>query len=387
MTRQTDFTLPTEIVEQILEHGLDFVPELVRIIVNQAMVFEREQHLQAEAFQRTPERVGQANGYKPKTVKTRVGSIEFAIPQVRQGGFYPRSLEKGLRSERALLLALAEMYVKGVSTRRVAAITEELCGFEVSSTQVSQAAGLLDEELQSWRERPLSRCRYVWLDACYEKVRQQGRVQDAAVLIAVGLNEGGRREILGVSVSLSEHEVHWRTFLKSLTDRGLHGVELVISDAHSGLKAAKQAVFGGTPWQRCQFHLQQNAQAYVPRRQMKREVAATIRDIFNATHRATAELLLQQAVKKYADAAPRLADWLEENIPLGLTVFSFPESHRRRIRTVNGLERLNREIRRRTRVAVLFPNEASCLRLVSALLMEISEEWETGRAYIRLDED
>lgn len=387
MTRQSDFTLPTEILEQILEHGFGFLPELVRLIINQAMVFEREQHLRAEAYQRTPERKGQANGFKPKTVKTRVGAITFDVPQVRQGGFYPRSLEKGQRSERALLLAMAEMYVNGVSTRRVAAITEELCGFEVSSTQVSQAAGLLDEELQAWRERPLGRCRYVWLDARYEKVRWHGRVQDAAVLLAVGLNEQGRREILGTSVSLSEHEVHWRTFLKSLTDRGLHGVELVISDAHRGLQAAKQAVFGGAPWQRCQFHLQQNAQAYVPRQTMKQEVAATIRDIFNASQRSTAEFLLQKAVEKYAESAPKLADWLEANIPQGLTVFSFRESHRRRIRTVNGLERLNREIRRRTRVAVLFPSESSCLRLVSALLMEISEEWETGKAYLRLDED
>lgn len=387
MTYQTDCTLPDELLEQIAEQGLDILPELIRTVINNAMQIERQQYLNASPYERTPERRGHANGYKPKTVTTRVGPVTFDVPQVRDSSFYPQALEKGLRSERALKLALAEMYVQGVSTRRVTAITEKLIGTEVTSTQVSRAAAELDQQLQVWRDRPLGRYLYVWFDARYEKVRHGGLVRNAAVLLATGLNPQGKREVLGVSVSLSEAEVHWRTFFESLTRRGLTGVELITSDDHAGMERARIAVFGGVPWQRCQFHLQQNAQAYVPRRAMKSEVAADIRAVFNARDRREANELLNEAIQKYDKTAPDLADWMEDNIPQGLTVFSFPEKHRRRLRTTNGLERLNREIRRRTRVAVLFPNAASCLRLVTAIVMEISEEWQTGRSYIRLDND
>lgn len=387
MTYKTDCTLSNELLDQIADQGLDVLPELIRTVINVAMQIERQKHLGVGPYERSPERQDYANGYKPKTVATRVGKIAFAIPQVRDSSFYPQSLEKGIRSERALKLALAEMYVQGVSTRKVAAITEQLCGFEVSSTQVSQATALLDEQLEAWRHRPLGRCKYLWLDAHYEKVRQDGQVRDAAVLKAVGLNDEGKRMVLGVSVSLGEQEVHWRAFLKSLVDRGLGGIELITSDAHLGLKQARRAVFGGVPWQRCQFHLQRNAQAYVPRHSMKAEVAGDIRAIFNAPNQHEAEALLAKLVQKYEKKASRLADWMETNIPEGLTVFAFPATHRRRIRTANGLERLHREVRRRSRVAVLFPNEASCLRLVTAVLMEISDDWETSRTYLRLDDN
>ena len=243
----------------------------------------------------------------------------------------------------------------------------------------------LDEQFAAWRERPLEQMVYLYLDARYEKVRQDGQVRNAAVLLAMGVNLEGNREVLGVSVSLGEHEVHWRSFLQSLVARGLAGVQLIVSDDHSGLQKARMAVFGGVPWQRCQFHLQRNAQAYVPRRTMKREVAADIRAIFNSANRHDAENLLAQAVEKYSPKASKLADWMENNIPEGLAIFAFPSTHHRRIRTTNSLERLNREIRRRSRVAMLFPNEASCLRLVSAVVMEISDDWQTGRTYIRLD--
>lgn len=386
MTYQTDCTLPNSLLEQIAEQGLGILPELMRIVINTAMQAEREQYLGAAAYERAETRRGHANGYKPKTVTTRVGAVTFDVPQVREGGFYPEALERGLRTERALLTTLAEMYVQGVSTRKVAAITEQLCGTAISSAQVSRAAALLDEELSAWRSRPLGRCPFLFLDARYEKVRQSGQVRDAAVLLAVGVNEQGKREVLGVSVSLGEHEIHWRAFLKDLQSRGLMGVELVISDDHLGLKAARQAVFGGLPWQRCQFHLQQNAQAYVPRQALKAEVAADIRAVFNAPNRATAEALLAQTVTRYAVSAPKLAEWMETNLPEGLTVFAWKAGQRRLLRTVNGLERLNREIRRRTRVAVMFPNEASCLRLVTAIVMEVSEEWQTGRTYISPDE-
>lgn len=382
MTDQTDYTLSPALLEQLAAEGFDFLPELVRIMINTAMQIERQKHLGAQPHQRSPERKGHANGFKPKTVATRLGDITFALPQVREGGFYPQALEKGLRSERALTLALAEMYVQGVSTRKVAAITEQLCGSSISSDQVSHATAQLDPVLEAWRTRPLSICPYLYLDARYEKVRQDGQVRDAAVLIAIGVGTDGKRRILGVSVSLSEQEVHWRAFLQSLVARGLQGVQLITSDAHAGLQAARRAVFGAVPWQRCQFHLQQNAGAFVPRQELKAEVASDIRAIFNAPNRTEAEALLGKTVQKYAKTASRLANWLENNIPEGLTVFAFPVSHRRLLRTTNGLERVNQEVRRRTRVVGIFPNEAACLRLASAILMEISDDWEADRAYL-----
>ena len=318
-------------------------------------------------------------------MKTRMGKIKFAIPQVREGEFYPEALEKGMRSERALTLALAEMYVQGVSTRRVAAITEKLCGTSVSSAQVSRATALLDEVLEAWRTQALGEMVYLYLDARYEKVRIDGQIQDAAILMAVGVGLDGKRRILGVSVSLSEAQVHWRNFLESLLERGLKGVQLIISDDHSGLRKARQALFTGVSWQRCQFHLQQNASQYVPRQKMRKEVAADIRTVFQAPNRQQAEVYLKQIVSKYANSASDLANWLEVSIPEGLTVFAFPSDHRRRIRTSNVLERLSQEIKRRTRVIRLFPNVASCLRLVSAVLMERSEDWETGRIYLNMD--
>jgi len=382
MTYQDNCTLPSGLLEQIAAEGMDYIPEMVRILINAAMLIERQKTLNAKPYERTEERRGHANGYKPKTVRTRVGEITFNVPQVREGGFYPEALVKGLRSERALTLALAEMYIQGVSTRKVKAITEQLCGVSVSSTQVSKAAALLDSDVKKWRERPLGKVPYVYLDAYYEHVREDGQVRNLAILVAVGVNEAGKREVLGVSVSLSEHEVHWRAFLEHLKERGLQGMQLIISDNHAGLRAACIAIFGGLPWQRCQFHLQQNAQAFVLRKDMRAAVAEDIRTIFNAPDRATAEAYLTKAIKKYEKSASRLAGWMAENIPDGLTVFDFPLEHRRRIRTTNGVERLHREIRRRARVVSIFPNQASCLRLVSAVLNEISEEWVSGKVYL-----
>ena len=245
MTYGEDFTLPPEMRARIASQGFDVLPDLIRVVLNAAIQSEREQYLKAASCQHTPERQGHANGYKPKTIQTRVGEITFAVPQVREGGFYPGALEKEMRSERALILALAEMYVQGVSTRKVKAITEQLCGTEVSSTQVSNATALLDTELEKWRTRPLGEYHYLFLDAYYEQVREDGQVRHLAVLVAVGVNLDGKRAILGVSVSLGEHEIHWRTFLESLRMRGLGGIQLITSGDHEGLKAARLAVFGG----------------------------------------------------------------------------------------------------------------------------------------------
>lgn len=367
-----------EAVELLKTDGFDGLAEAVTVLLNAAMVAERSEHLGAAPYERSAERTGYANGYKDKAMKTRLGTLALKVPQSRDGEFYPQSLERGLRSERALLLAIAEMYVQGVSTRRVKKIVEELCGTDISSTQVSRAAAELDELLEAWRCRDLDRYPYLVLDARYEKVRQGGQVLDAAVLIACGVDDQGNRDILGCSVSLSEAEVHWRAFLAELKDRGLCGVELIVSDAHEGLKAARKAVFPSVPWQRCQFHLQQNAGHYVPKMAMRTAVAADIRAIFNAPDRDEAQLLLEKFLTRYETSAPKLAQWAEEALPAGFTVFELPASHRRRLRTTNLLERVNEEIKRRTRVARLFPNEASCLRLVSAILMEISDDWQTA---------
>lgn len=385
MTYQHDCTLPNEILEQIAEQGLDYLPELIRVVINAAMKAERQQYLGVAPYERSERRRDQANGFKPKRVRTRLGEIEFAVPQVREGEFYPQALEKGLRSERALTMAMAEMYVQGTSTRKVNAIVEKLCGSQVSSSLVSQAASELDALLEAWRTRPLGEIRYLFLDARYEKVRIDGQVVDVAVLIAQGVDALGKRQILGVMLGLGEAEVYWRAFLQSLIQRGLCGVRLITSDDHAGLRQALRAVFGGVPWQRCQYHLQQNAQAYVPRKDMQAEVAADIRKVFNAPDRSTADAYLKQIVQKYAPSASRLADWMEANLPEGLTVFAFPEAHRKKLRTNNSLERLNREIGRRTDVVSIFPNEAACLRLVSAILMEQDEEWQTGRVYLSFE--
>jgi putative transposase len=373
-----------DVLKLLTADGFNGLGEAVRRLINEAMRLERQGYLGVGPYERSEDRQGYANGYKPKTVKTRVGELTFAVPQVRDGGFYPSSLDKGLRSERALKLALAEMYVQGVSTRRVAQITEQLCGFEVTSSQVSRAAQELDSVLEQWRNRPLGAYPYVYLDARYESVRNNGAVVKSAVLVAIGVSETGKRQVLGTSVAISEQEAHWRDFIKTLQTRGLHGVKLFISDAHEGLKAARRAVFPSVPWQRCQFHLQQNAQAYVPKQEMKKKVAADIRSIFNAPSEEEAKRLLSQLMGHYEKSAPRLVAWAEENLTEGLTVFQFPADHWRRIRTSNVIERVNEEIRRRTRVARIFPNDASCLRLVSAVLMEISEDWETGKVYLKM---
>jgi len=384
VTHRNDNTAFGQILEVLVENGLEGMAEAMEVIFKEAMKIEREGFLRAKSHERTTDRRGYANGYKDKRVGSRIGELGLRIPQVRdlsegEAGFYPKSLERGLRSERALKLAIAEMYVQGVSTRRVKEITRQLCGLEVSSTQVSRAAKLLDEELEAWRSRPIGEIRYLILDARYEKVRHGGSVRDCAVLVAIGVTEEGKRSIIGVSVSLSEAEVHWREFIESLQERGMHGVMVVISDDHKGLKAARQARLTGALWQRCQCHLQRNAQAYVPKKHMSTGVADAIRAIFNASDLQEAEDRLSKMIETYRKKAPALARWAEDNIPEGLTVFKLPASHRRRLRTTNSLERVNEEIKRRTRVARLFPNEDSLLRLVSAILSEISEECETGR--------
>ena len=375
------------LIEELGKQGLNDLSDLFSRLFNELMKAEREKTLQAAPYERTESRKGYANGFKDKTVQTRFGTMHLEVPKTRGIAFYPHCLEKGERSERALKVAIAEMYVQGVSTRRVAAITEELCGFELSSTQVSRVAAILDEELEKFRSRPLGRMMYLYLDADYQKVRHNGQVRDLAVLKAVGVNEDGRREVLGISCSLSEAEVHWRKFLESLFERGLKGVEMVTSDDHAGLRAALRATLPSAPWQRCTFHLAQNAQHYVPSMTMRGEIAQTMRDIYQALNRQEAEQRLKETLVKYEKRAPKFCQWLEENGPEGMTFYSRPRGHWRKVKTVNVVERLNEEVKRRTRVARLFPNEASCERLVTAVVAEIHEEWVVGKRYLNPEEE
>jgi putative transposase len=378
-------TLIEEFAQELSAANPDGMRHMLELLLNVVMRTERSQVLQAEPYERSEDRRGYANGFKDKTLQTRMGPLQLKVPKVRGLEFYPQSLERGSRSERALKLAVAEMYLKGVSTRKVESVLEELCGMEISSTQVSRATQLLDGELETFRNAPLPEIVYLFLDATYIKVRVGGVVQSMACLIAFGVDAEGRRNVLGASMSLSEAEVHWREFLSSLQRRGMHGVKLITSDDHAGLRAAREALFSSTPWQRCQFHLAQNAQAYSPRKSMRQDIAQAIRDIFASSDLDSAREMVRRVSARYEKSAPDFVAWLDDNIEEGLTVYRFPSIHRKRLRTVNGVERANREIKRRTRVAVLFPNKESALRLVLGVLIEIHEEWVTGTKYLDME--
>ena len=273
-------------------------------------------------------------------------------------------------------LALAEMYVQGISTHKMITVLQKLVGPEVSisSTQVSRCNAVLDEGLEAWRTRPLDATPYLILDARYERVRYANQVIDCAVLVALGVTATGHRRVLGVSVALSEAEVHWRAFLDCLIKRGLRGVKMIASDDHAGLKAARKAMFAGVPWQRCQFHLQHNAQGYVSRLDQRAPVARTIASIFNAPDVNEANRLLGLAVQAWHTTHPKLAEWAQLHLAEGFTVFGLPPGHRVRMRTTNALERLNKEIKRRSNVVGIFPNPASVIRLVGAILLEQDDE-------------
>lgn len=386
MTHEQKINALETVLQPVIENGFEGLADMLAAAFDTAMIIERERYLNADAYERTQDRRGYANGFKPRGLKTRVGELKLNIPQVRDvEPFKPSVLERGQRSERALKLALAEMYVQGVSTRKVKRVMETMCGFEVSSTQVSNASKELDTELEKWRNRPLGCVKALILDAYYEKVRMDGAIVSCAVLVATGIQKDGKRSVLGISAAISEAEVHWRDFLISLKERGMHGVEFVVSDDHEGLKAGLKAALPGVKKQRCQFHLQRNAQAYITKRDLKQEVASDIRAVFNAPSLEEAERLLALTVEKYKEKQARLAVWMEDNIPEGFAVFSLPETMRRRLRTSNMAETLNGMIRKRTRVAGLFPNETSLLRLATAVVSEISDEWETGRVYLNVE--
>ena len=388
MTGHTNDTLNDDTINALLQNGFfEGIPIAAELLANAAMILERARHLKVGPYERGEARDGQANGFKSRGLQTSFGKLSLNVPQVRGSSepFQTSLFEKGSRTDRALKIAIAEMYLQGVSTRRVTTVMEKLCGMEVTSCQVSRLTAELDVQFDQWRARSLPEIAFLIVDATYIKVRVDGAVRDCAVLSAIGVRRSdGRRMALGLSAAISEAEPHWRAFLNSLKARGIGIPDQVTSDAHEGLKAALRATLPSTPWQRCQFHLQQNAQAYVPQIAMRIQVAADIRSIFNSQDLPHAQASLENMVAKYSKTAPVLASWMETAIPEGLTVMLLADPLRKRLRTSNMCESLNRQIKRRTRVAGLFPNESSIVRLVTAVLMETSEEWETGKCFLTL---
>jgi len=365
-------------------NGDDPLKALLRHTIQQVLEEELTAFLKAEPYTRTEERRGYRNGYKPRTLKTRVGRLELMVPKDREGRFQTELFGKYQRNEKALVLAIIEMYVQGVSTRKVKKITEDLCGLEISKSQVSTLAKGLDKDVQQWRMRPLTkRYPYLVVDARGERIRRDGSIVPQSALIVVGIDDEGYREVLGVWSADSESEASWSMVFRELKERGLHGVSYVVSDDHTGLTKAIACQFQGVIWQRCQVHFIRNVLSKVSKKDRGR-ILAHLREIIGESSIETARERLREAVEALTVTHPRVAGHLDMYGEEILAVYALPEHHRKRMRTTNMLERFNEEIKRRTRVVRIFPNEQSCIRLVSALAMEENENW-MERKYLNMD--
>lgn len=364
-------------------------PEFLRGLVQQYLQEYLEQevalHIGALPYERTDDRRGHRNGYKPRQLNTRVGRLQLSIPQTRDGSFSTELFERYQRSEQALICCLQEMVINGVSTRKVKKITEQLCGLAFSRSQVSEISKKLDTEIQAWLNRQLTdEYPYLFVDARYNKLRRDHKVESHAVLVAVGVNQSGKRDIIGVDVCNTENETNWSDFFSGLQQRGLKGVRLVISDAHGGLISAIERYYPGTQWQRCQVHCKKNILDKVRPRD-KAWIKQRLDDVFQAPDKTTGFKRLRQLTEDLAEQYPQVANLLENDGEDTLACLNFPSQHRRRIRTTNGLERFNQEIKRRTNVIRIFPNRDSALRLIGALCMEQAEDWTTGRQYLDMN--
>ena len=380
--------LDAQSVQGVLLDNPGFLREIVQRVLQEVLEAEMTEHVGAAPYERVEGRTGHRNGHKPRALRTRVGTLNLLVPQDREGTFSTRLFSRYQRNEKALVLALMEMYLEGVSTRKVKDITEELCGTSFSKSLVSSLAGSLDAELGAWRGRRLEAEAYPYLfvDARYEKVRVGHRIVSQGVLIVSAVREDGFREIVGVEVANTESEATYQDLFRSLKARGLSGVELVVSDDHEGLKAAIDRHFQGTSHQRCQVHYARNLLGMVGVAKRK-ELATDLRAIFAAPAREQALQIASSVSEKWREKGnEKVAEHVEEHIEGCLACLAFPESHHRHIRTTNGLERFNQELKRRTRVVRIFPNREACLRLVSALAVEQSEEWLTGRRYLDMEE-
>lgn len=384
---QYKITVDQEILQNLFSGNDEALTRLLEQILNQILEAQRTEQLQADRYQRNEERQGSRNGYKPRQLTTRVGRLNLRIPQIREGKFSTELFKRYQRSEQALVLSLMEMVINGVSTRKVAKITEELCGTEFSASTVSNLCKDLDPIIESWNNRPLNEKKYPFLlvDAMIIKIREGGKLRPHSALIATGINEEGHREILGMQIGNSETEQSWADLFCWLKERGLRGVDFIVSDDHRGLVKAIQTHFQGTIWQRCQTHFTRNILDKCPKRYQK-DLLSKLQSIFRAPDRRTAELILRETIDNFETTAPKAMEVLEEGFEDATAIMILPPKFRKRLRTTNSVERLIAEIRRRERVIRIFPNQASAERLIGALLLEQHEEWATGRLYLKMDE-
>lgn len=372
-------------VKTLLVETPDLIREIVEQTVQQILESEMDETLGARRSERTEERVAHRSGYYDRSFITRVGKLELRIPQDRKGLFRTELFERYQRSEKALFAALTEMYIQGVSTRKVKAITEELCGHSFSASSISEITKKLDGQLEAFATRRLDEAYpYVILDARYERIRDQGTIRSHAVLIAIGINHEGRRCILAVEVAERESRNSWSGFLRGLRERGLQGVEFVVSDDHAGLKAAIREVLTDASWQRCYVHFLRNALDYLPRHG-DHDCLQELRWIYSRRDVGEARRDLAAWLVKWQAKYSKLCNWVEENIEETLTFYRLPAEHHKHMKSTNMLERLNEEIKRRTLVVRIFPNEASCLRLVRALAVEVHENWIEATRYLNME--
>jgi putative transposase len=372
-------------VARILAEDRDILKSIVSEALQQTLEAEMDEALGAEKSERTPNRVGYRSGYYGRTLVTRVGKIELRVPQDRQGRFRTEVFERYQRSEKALTAAMMQMYLQGVSTRKVKAITEELCGHEFSSATISRIVAALDEELERFSRRRLEEdYPYLVLDARYEKVREDGAVRSQAVLIAIGIDWEGRRNVLAVELANRESASSWKEFLTALRDRGLHGVQVAISDDHPGLKRGIREVLPEAAWQRCYVHFLRNALDYLPRK-ADDDCLMELRWLYDRRNVEEARRDLAAWLGKWAARYPKLCSWVEENIEETLSFYRLPRQHHKNLKSTNMLERIMEEIKRRTLVVRIFPNAASCLRLVRALAVEMHENWIEAIRYLNME--
>jgi len=382
---ETKVTLDVAQVKSVLMAQPDFLEPVVQAAVQSILEVEMEECLQAGKHERSDARLGYRSGYYRRRLITRVGTLVLRVPQDRAGQFSTQVFEQYQRSEKALVAALAQMYVQGVSTRKVAAITEELCGHEFSASSISAITQKLDEQLEQFSRRPLeSEFPYVVVDARYERVREGGVIVSRAILIALGIDWEGRRQVLAVEYANRESQGSWREFLLQLKERGLHGVQLIVSDDHPGLKAAIREVLPGVWWQRCYVHFLRNALDYLPRK-ADDDCLQELRWMYERRDVDEARRDLGQWLEKWAGKYPKLCVWVEANIEETWTFYRLPVAHHKHMKSTNLLERFNQEIKRRTLVVRIFPDEASCLRLIRAVASEQHEEWMEGSRYLNAD--
>lgn len=385
MTRDKNMTKSSEAPRLFVDEGL--LKELVRSAVQNLLEEEVTRHLGAGPYERAEGRRGHRNGTKPRTMRTAVGQLDLEVPQVREGGFRTQLFERWQRSDKALVAAMQEMVVAGVSTRRVSDVLEEMGGFEVSAATVSRTMVELDGQISAFFSRKLTEYEYPYLivDARYEKVRKGGRVVSQAVLIVAGIRDDGRREFLALMVGDSESAASWGAVFADLIARGIKGVELIVSDAHKGIRAAMDKHFQGVPWQRCKVHLMRELLGKVSHKNYK-ELAKDLRAIYASEERAQCLRVAEEVAGKWEKRAPTMASALREGVEATLTVLGLPRHLARRLNTTNMMERTMKEIKQRTRKVGSFPNEAACKRLVGAVLLEMQDRWDEEKArYVKND--